>query len=212
MKDDYSVLKSKALSLKAKIDLISQKTEELVVKYQKELDTLNSMRETYTLQQLSIEALKKIIDQLSENHLKKVRDLLTLGLQTIFYDRKYEVQIETSDKRGLNSASLFLVEERGGYLIRTNITSKDLGGSILTVVGFILQVFYIRYFKAGSILFLDETFTALSSEYVKPLVDFMHKLSQSKGFIFVFVSHDDRFIEHADRVYQIKNGCSSLLK
>ena len=163
------------------------------------------LREEYKLQEKSIIIMKELIDKLSQQHVKKLVDILSFALKTIFYDKNYSVELKIENKRDSKSAQFFLVEKIGEEVLRYDF-EDGIGGGILAVVGFVLQVFYLGYFKLAKIIFCDESFSQISNQYVDGLMNFIHKLSEKKGFIFVLISHDKRLIDRGDKVYEVEDG------
>ena len=76
----------------------------------------------------------------------------------------------------------------------------------------ILQVFYLGYLNQAPVLFMDESLSQVSSEYVPNLMSFIKELARQKGFIFVLVSHDTRIINYADKKYQVDQGIVTEVK
>ena len=94
--------------------------------------------------------------------------------------------------------------QEDGVEIKTDI--KDNGFGIKTIIGFILQVYFILYHKLSPIIFIDEGFSAISNQYIPYLRSLLNSLKEEYGFIFVLVAHDPRFIDIADQTYEVKNG------
>ena len=86
------------------------------------------------------------------------------------------------------------------------LSIKDNGFGIKTIIGFILQVYFILYHKLSPIIFIDEGFSNLSLQYIPYLRSLLTSLKEEYGFIFVLVSHDPRLIDIADQTYEVKNG------
>ena len=105
----------------------------------------------------------------------------------------------------LNCLDIYLIDiQEDGTKVRTNI--KDNGFGIKTVIGFILQVYFILYHKLSPVMFVDEGFSAISSNYLPYLKSLFNNLRDKYGFIFVLVAHDIRFLDLADKMYEVKNG------
>ena len=130
-----------------------------------------------------------LIDKFSETALKRLEDLLSLGLSRIFQDRDYSVEIRVSEKRSAKCAELYLIDDGHAFLMRDSCVA----GGILVVVGFLIQVFYVANLDLAKILFLDEA-------------------SVQIGLTVVLITHDTRFLEYADRIYKVANGTYILDK
>jgi hypothetical protein len=191
MKTRVAQHKSTALDLKSQYDIVSEK--------------LVKEKELMVVQECAINVIKEIIDKLSQEYLTKVADLLTYSLQTIFYDRNYFVEVQVGDKRNAKTVEFFLVEETESEIIRSPFNG-GIGGGILAVVGFVLQVYYLGFMNQSSILFCDEALSQVSEQYKGPLFSFIKELSEKKNFIFVLVTHDQSIMSKADRTFMVDTG------
>lgn len=61
--------------------------------------------------------------------------------------------------------------------------------------------------KDPSFLFADEPTSALDKHSGQTVIDLLHHIAHEKGSTVVAVSHDNRLIDHADRVITIEDGC-----
>ncbi len=153
----------------------------------------------------SLDVMKLCISKLSETHINHLNELVNSMLKQVFDDRDYEIDFRLSDTKNGKNLNIYLKDStESEEPVITEI--HDNGGGVQTVVGFILQVYFIIYFKQEPILFLDEQLSALSKEYIPNLCDFMDKLTKEYGFIFVAVVHDERFKEYATNIYTIQQG------
>lgn len=155
----------------------------------------------------AIAKFKLVIDSFSTSHIKEIESLVTLALQTIFTDRDYTFKINVSDKRNAKQAEFYLVDD--GNEIPLNKYHTAAG--ILTVVGLTLQLYFINYLKLSPIITLDEGLSQLSTDYLPGLFEFFEKLKEQKKYIFILISHDPRFLEFANRIYQVNSGTYTLL-
>jgi DNA repair exonuclease SbcCD ATPase subunit len=203
--DSFQSVKSRAILLKASYQSALQAYEKAQEHVTQTSENLADLKKEYAVQVEAIETLKGIIEQLSREHLDKITRLLTYGLQTIFPDRDYSVEIEVDDKRGSNTASFWLLEQIDGEVLRSPLDGGT-GGSIRAVIGFILQIFYIKYFHLSPVLFMDEAFGSISERYIPYLVEFMRQLADKRNFIFALITHDSRIIPLADRTYRVEEG------
>ena len=205
MLENYSPLYNKAIQIKSKYDTIYNHLEER--KKTKE-DIKQKMEDTIKKQAIyedSISYMKEIIDTLSRSHIDHLENLLNSAISTIFFDKDYRVEFEVSEYRNSNCLNIFLIETKDdGTEIKSDI--KDNGFGVKTIIGFILQVYFILYHNQNHILFIDEGFSALSDQYIPYLRSLITSLKEEYGFIFVLIAHDPRFIEIADRTYQVKEG------
>lgn len=173
---------------------------------QASIRNLNSQIQDYISNRDLLENSKPYIDDLidkfSETALKRLEDLLSLGLARIFQDRDYSVEIRVSEKRSAKCAELYLIDDGHAFLMRDSCVA----GGILVVVGFLIQVFYVANLDLAKILFLDEALSNISTQYLPNFFSFVKELSIQIGLTVVLITHDTRFLEYADRIYKVANG------
>ncbi len=207
---EVSTLVNNAISYKSKVDNMKVNYEENVEKIKSYEDKLSSLSDTYKNLEVGYAYLEKLINDESEKFIREVESLLTVALQAIFTDKNYECYIKT-DKESTASIHIKYHDEDGN-LICPNIR-KGVGGGIRTIVGFLLQVFFILQYDAERIVFVDEGFYAISEEYLPNFLDFVQQLIESKEFKILLITHDrDRILPFADKVYRIDDGRSVLIK
>jgi DNA repair exonuclease SbcCD ATPase subunit len=208
--EEYDKLKSRAIALNGGIQASARRLSSMQEQLAGKETLLEEWKETFRVQMEAVEVLKNVVEKKSQDHLQQIKSLLSLALQTVFPDRKYGIEIEIDDKRGVNAASFFLIEQLAdGSVVRSPVDGGT-GGSIRAVIGFVLQVFYIHYFKLAKVIFLDEAFGSISETYVPTLMEFIKQLAVKKGFVFTLITHDPRVIPYVDRVYRISNGSAVL--
>ena len=205
MIEDYSTLYNKAIQIKSKYETLENQLNSK--KNDKETYT-NHMKELLHKQMIyedAISYMKELVDALSRTHIDHLEKLLNSAVTTIFFDRKYKIQFEVSEYRNSNCLSIYLIEtQEDGLEIKTDI--KDNGFGLKTIIGFILQVYFVLYHKLSPIIFIDEGFSAISDVYIPYLRSLLTSLKEEYGFIFVLVAHDPRFIDIADQTYEVRNG------
>lgn len=144
-----------------------------------------------------------IISKFSDSLLRKLEELLTIGLKKIFYDRDYSIQIKVVDKRNTKCVELLLND--GGNLIP--VKNANVAGGVLVVIASIIQIFYIVNLpNVSNKLFLDEQFTSISKVYVPHFMEFIKTLCEESGLIVVLITHDDKFMKYGDRAYLANCG------
>jgi len=162
--------------------------------------------ERYTLK-LCKPIIDDIISKFSISLLKKLEDLLTIGLKKIFYDRNYSIQINVVDKRNSKCVEL-LLNDNGNLL---PVKDSNIAGGILVVIASIIQIFFIINLPTVSkYLFLDEQFSQLSKQYVPTFMEFLHTLCDETNLSIVLITHDNKFIEYGDRIYIADKGKFTL--
>lgn len=202
---DFYALYNKAIQIKSKYETIQSQLE---AREEHKADLVNQMEKKLQEQIIyedAISYMKEIIDALSRSHIDHIEKLLNSAISTIFFDKDYRIEFEISEYRNSNCLNIYLIERQDdGTEIRTDI--QDNGFGVKTIVGFILQVYFILYHKLSPILFADEAFSTLSDQYIPYLRSLLTSLKEEYGFIFVLVAHDPRFIDIADTKFEVKNG------
>ncbi len=205
MIENYNNLYNTAIQLKSKYDTIQTALDDRIRQKEEYQNTMQNKIKEHKTYEFAIEYMKEIIDKLSRSHIDHLEELLNTAVSTIFFDKRYSIEFELSEYRNSNSLNIYLIEEQeDGSKIKTDI--KDNGFGIKTIVGFILQIYFILYQGLSPILFADEAFSALSDQYIPYLRSLLTSLSERYGFIFVLVAHDPRFIDIADKTYEVRNG------
>lgn len=205
MIENYSALYNKAIQVKSKYETLQN---QLNSRKEKKIELTNLMSSKIHKQMVyesAISYMKEIIDLLSRTHIDHLEKLLNSAVSTIFFDKNYSIRFEVSEYRNSNCLSINLIETLDDETeIVTDI--KDNGFGIKTIVGFILQIYFILYHKLSPILFIDEGFSSLSDQYIPYLRSLLNSLKEEYGFIFVLIAHDLRFIQIADLRYEVHNG------
>ena len=144
--------------------------------------------------------------QKSKEFIDSIVDLLTFALQTIIYDKDYSVKILLKESRNSKQAEIILVsKQEDGSIIESPIPD-NVGGGISAIVGLVLQIFFIQYFKLNKILIMDEALSQISKEYIPNTMTFLKTLSKERGFKFLLICHDPRIMKHANYMYKMEMG------
>lgn len=147
-----------------------------------------------------------IINKFSDSLLRKLENLLSLGLQQIFYDRNYSISIKVVEKRNSKCVEL-LLNDNGNQI---PVKDSSVAGGILVVIASIIQIFYIINIDVAKYLFLDEQFSQISEQYIDNFMEFIHELCDDTGLSIVLITHDNKFIKYGDRIYTADRGKFTL--
>lgn len=148
-----------------------------------------------------------IISKFSDSLLRKLEELLTIGLKKIFYDRDYSLQIKVVDKRNTKCVELLLNDS--GNLI--SVKNSNIAGGVLVVIATIIQVFYIVNLpNVSNCMFLDEQLGQVSSQYIDNFIEFIKTLCNETGLSIVLITHDNKFMKYGDRIYVADKGKFTL--
>lgn len=200
----YQSLYNKAIVKKSNIELQLQQREDSKQQYNQLLIDLQKILQDQHTYEQSINILKKMMDQLSRSQINHLSDLLNSSVQSIFFDRQYSIELQITELRNQNQLKIILHEDTPDGHIVSDI--NDNGYGLKGIIGFILQCYFILYYKQEPILFLDEAFGNLSSQYLPYLKALIQSLTNKYGFRFVLITHDERLMEMADRTYKVRLG------
>ena len=205
MLENYSLYFSRAIQAKSNVELLLKQFEEAKENKMKlELDLRNTIKKEATYEE-AVDLMKKIVESMSTSQIKHLENLINSALETIFFDRNYSVEMNVTELRNTNNLQILLVEQNDeGEIIKTKL--NDTGYGVKSIIGFILQIYFILYHHEYPVLFLDEAFGTLSSQYVPYLKTLMDELAKKYGFIFVLITHDTRFMDIADKTYLVDKG------
>jgi len=134
---------------------------------------------------------------------KTIDNLVTAGLHLTFEDQKLEFRTTTEKMRGKTAIRFHLLDNG-----RTAPLMDAYGGGVLVIVGVLLRVVTITALGLKRILFLDETLSHLSEQYVDNASRLLRKLCDELDFTIVMVTHQPEFAAHAHVRYRVegKNG------
>lgn len=201
----YQKLYNQAIIKKSNLELLQQQYDQLQQEHTQTVKELTDIIHKQQSFDQAISLLKLLMDGLSSEHIQHLSNLLNTTLATIFYDRKYSLELHTEQQRNQNVLQLFLHEQNpDGTEVITSI--NDNGYGVQSVIGFTLQVYYILYNKLQPILFLDEAFGNLSSDYLPYLKSLLNSLTQRYNFRFILITHDQRLENLSDHSYRVVQG------
>lgn len=209
MLENYSQYFSKAIQVKSNTELLIKQYEQAKLDREKLSDDLrNTIKKEKTYEE-AVDLMKKIVESMSTSQIEHLQKLINSALETIFFDRQYSVDLVVTELRNTNNLQILLSEtNEDGTVVKTKLV--DNGYGVKSIIGFILQVYFIIYHKEYPVLFLDEAFGTLSSQYVPYLKVLMDELAKKYGFIFILITHDTRFMDVADKTYLVDKGKVTL--
>ena len=155
-------------------------------KVKRENKQLEELEDKITLIQDSRLAYQKTIDLFYEQSIGQLENLINCALSTIFIGRHYKIKISLSDESKKDKSFSFdVINEDIGEL-------EDLrdgsGAGIRAVISFVILSYYLIRFGSPYI-FADECYSQISAEYVDAFFEFVHKLCEEQGLIFVLITH-----------------------
>lgn len=138
-----------------------------------------------------------------------IEHLVTRGLQTIF-DDSLSFHIVQSVKGKAANVDFLVRTTLPGSVVETPVMDAR-GGGLAATIGFLLRVVVMllaQGTKKENILVLDESFAMVSEDYLAPLGEFLRELVDKTGIQIIMVSHQDIWVDVADKVYKftMNNG------
>ena len=138
--------------------------------------------------------------------MKSTTKLINNALTTVFNDDliQYSIRIDTTQQRNNNIAQFTLLTTENSITTETNL--QDNGYGIQSLIGFVLQIYFILQHKQARILFLDESLTAISTDKLPKLKQFINEVSERYDFHFILIAHMESLFDLADYSYNVDNG------
>lgn len=196
----------KVISHKATLDSNRKDIRDNKILIKEKSDKLTNLNELNRITDWSCNYLDTLIKEESGKFIQRLNELLNYGVKTIFYDCNYTVEIRVSEN---NKATIHLVyDDENGIKLDPDI--QNCGGGIKSVIGTMLQIYFIFYYHVEPILFVDEGFSQISTQYLPNFFGLLRELAVKNGMRVVLITHDDRFLGYADRSYEIENGKAVL--
>ena len=178
------------------------------MKLQRLIGKINADTKEINLLENTREVFKILENKLSEANIRHVEDLCNQALTTVFNTDEviYSIKIETLVQRNNNQVQFYLFEKnlKTGEEIKTRL--EDNGFGVQSLIGLVLQIYFILIHKQQHILFLDESLTAISVDKLPKLKVFLTEVSKKLDFKFVLIAHVESLFSLADYRYNVVNG------
>ena len=152
---DYTIQSCESLLNKEEILTENQKDLEVqIVEKEEYLKFLKGAKEKYTV----------AVNELYEESIVALKDTLNVALKYVMFDKNYSANLVLEDQRGSKSLSIYLVDDDDGF----EVDLKDgVGQGVRTIISFVLKSYYLLN-QNSKVLFLDEKYSALSSNFLIP--------------------------------------------
>jgi len=201
-------LTTKTIKLKNYLENISNQHKEAEIRKSELLDKINKETNEINLLEDTREVFKVLENKLSEANILHVKQLCNQALTTVFNDENtnFSVDIETLVQRNNNQVQFYLFEKdlTTGEEIKTRL--EDNGFGVQSLIGLVLQIYFILIHKQQHILFLDESLTAISVDKLPKLKVFLQEVSKKLDFKFILIAHVESLFCLADYRYNVVNG------
>lgn len=132
---------------------------------------------------------------------EKFETIVSNGLRSVFdEDMRLVVQQKQVGKR--TDVKFKILSYYDGVAVETDILAAR-GGGVAAVTGFLLRVVMVLLTDSQRVLFLDETFSQVSNEYMESVSNLLDDLADEYGFQFIIVAH---------RAPELENVSDTVLK
>lgn len=209
MQMDFNDVVRKAIAHKATLDTNRKDIRDntiIIERRQAELDELNDL---YRVTKEAQAYLDTLVKEESGKFIKRLNDVLDYGVKTIFFDCNYSIEIRTTDESKITIHLVFDDDTTG---VKLSPDIRTCGGGIRTVCGILLQIVMISHYRVEPIIFIDEGFSQVSSEYIPYLMTLLKELAIKNNFKVLLITHDDRMLPYADKRYIIEDHSSKEVK
>ena len=143
----------------------------------------------------------KVVDMCYMHSIEEMEDFVNHVLGYVFYDESYKIRLDISNKHN-KSLTFYLIDENKN--LETPLR-KGNGKGVKAVVSFILLTYYLLKMKSNYI-FLDEAFVNISEGYISRFFEYIKLLCNKYKMCIALITHDTRFPEFADIIYEVKHG------
>ena len=189
-----------------KYNSLLSEADNIRTNHKRVLNNFNKAKEEEEMILEAIELNKELIQENADNFINTVVGLLTLAVRRIFYDvDSPKIVIEVKDGARPMASMYFVYNDVDGTEVTADIR-KAVGGGVRCVIGFVLQTFFISYYKKERIVLADEAFKELSKQYRPYFIQFLKELCDNHKFKICLITHDDDIIDVADYVYAMVDG------
>lgn len=172
------------------------------------LDTLVKRQNTYqgnlkTIENKLVEAEEALtfIQQVAKATQSQVKvhieDIITMALETIM-DDPYKLELEFLLRRNKTECDIYFV--RNGKRIKP---IDESGGGAVDIASFASRIALWSLGSSDNVLVFDEPFKFVSKQYQVKVAELLNKLSDKLGLQIIMVSHNDNYIQQADKVIEV---------
>ena len=205
---DINTINANVMKLSNYIESTSRSYAEASQEREKLINKISQDTSDITLLEDTREVFKILENKLSEANIKHVESLCNQALQTVFDtdDMKYHIEIETMVQRNNNQVQFYLYEKEISTNREVKTRIEDNGFGVQSLIGLVLQIYFIVVHKQEHILFLDESLTAISVDKLPKLKVFLNEVSKKLDFKFVLIAHVESLFCLADYRYNVVNG------
>jgi len=187
--------------IKSRIGIYNNKLSDLSNDIKILSDDINVLSDRLKIIESAKQYYLKVIDKIYMNSISEMESFVNYVLQYVFYDEKYRIKLDISNRYN-KSITFYLIDDEKGLELPLR---KGNGNGVKAVVSFILLTYYLIRMKC-KYMFLDEAFVNISSAYITRFFGYIQELCHKYNMCIVLITHDQRFIDFADNIYEVRKG------
>lgn len=136
-----------------------------------------------------------------------IEDIVTMALETIM-DNPYKLELDFVLRRNKTECDIYFV--RNGRRIKP---IDESGGGAVDIASFASRIALWSLSSSDNVLVFDEPFKFVSKQYQAKVAELLNKLSDKLGLQIIMVSHNDNYIQQADKIIEVyKDNETSKIK
>jgi len=159
---------------------------------------INSLEEEVALLDKVSGLFKHLLDSLLEEKKQEIQKLVTYGLKTVFTDQDLRFHINIEPKYNTVYTN-FRTEQVG---VAEGDVLDSFGGGVVNIESFLLRIITLFQTKLTPFLFLDETFSHVSGEYVENTSTLLSQVCKQLGVTIALITHKEDMLNNADKIYK----------
>jgi len=149
---------------------------------------------------------KHLLDSLLEEKKQEIQKLVTYGLKTVFTDQDLRFHINIEPKYNTIYTN-FKTEQVG---VAEGDVLDSFGGGVVNIESFLLRIITLFQTKLTPFLFLDETFSHVSGEYVENTSALLSNVCEQLGLTIALITHKEDMLNNADKIYKASSVKNKL--
>jgi DNA repair exonuclease SbcCD ATPase subunit len=171
----------------------------LISSYNKKIDELEEV-ENSVINAEEATAFIQEVARKTQNQLRiHIEDIVSTALEYILDDDPYKFELEFVLRRNKTECDIYFV--RDGKRINPIDAS---GGGAVDIASFASRIALWSLQPSNNVLVFDEPFRFVSKQYKSKVAEFLSHISKQLGIQIIMVTHDDVYINQADKVYTVE--------
>lgn len=188
-----------------KIKELYQQSKGMKIQIEKDLESNKSHLDEMNLRMKRFEDAQTFLQKVAQEtqeHLKfKIEDIVNLALETCF-PHEYSFRLNFNISRGKTEAEFVFLSQSSNRPIDPMNAS---GGGVVDIACFALRIAsYVLEQGIDNVIVLDEPMKFVSKDLLDSAGEILKVLSTKLGLQIIMVTHENKFIDIADKVFEVK--------